>query len=277
MYGFSKDRSEPLELVHTFPGSSPVTSLVLHPTTPDVLLASTVSVPLTIYDLSSSPTSPNLTLNCSEPKGLWTAGWSADGRRVAAIGRSGQGYIYDPRSSVEPSTTQALPLQPLKPCRIAWAGDNVLVTSTSKMRNREYSLFSGTDLKTIFTQTLDTSPGLLVPLVDEERKIIYLTGKGDSTLRQVELSGPHGYQETLHSLPAPLPTGSVALAHPTTLPVMQAQIATVLVPTTDKDGDAMVPFGIRVPRRFLIDYHDDLFPDVAGFGKLAPLAARVLS
>jgi hypothetical protein len=46
--------------------------------------------------------------------------------------------------------------------------------------------------------------------------------------------------------------------------VMEAQIATLLLPTTDKDGDTLLPLGIKVPRRQLIDYHADLFPDVAG-------------
>lgn len=87
------------------------------------------------------------------------------------------------------------------------------------------------------------------------------------TLRQIELSGPMGYQETLHSLPFPLASASLAIADPTTLPVMQAQIATLLLPVVDKDGDAIVPFGIKVPRRQLIDYHDDLYPEVMGTGR----------
>ncbi|ORX39705.1 putative actin cross-linking [Kockovaella imperatae] len=265
VYSFVPDDSESLDLARTIPGSgSPVSNLVLHPTTPDLVLVSTASGTLSIYNLASENTSPAITLSCPEPKGLWSIAWSADGKRLAAVGKSGTGYIYDPRSGVEPVTKRLLPMQPLKPSRIIWIGDKVLVTSTSKMRNREYSAFKSSDMSTVFTQTLDTSPGLLIPLVDEERNIVYLTGKGDSTLRQVELSGPQGFQETLHALPSPLPSGSFSLAHPATLPVMQAQIATVLIPTSDKEGDAIIPFGIRVPRRQLIDYHDDLFPDIVG-------------
>lgn len=45
---------------------------------------------------------------------------------------------------------------------------------------------------------------------------------------------------------------------------MQAQIAEVLFEVNDKDGEAILPFGIRVPRRQLIDYHGDLYPDIMG-------------
>ena len=87
------------------------------------------------------------------------------------------------------------------------------------------------------------------------------------TLRQIELSGSAGFQETLHPLPHALSSSSAALAHPATLPVMSAQIATILLPVVDKDGEALLPYGIRIPRRQLIDYHDDLYPEVVGTGK----------
>jgi hypothetical protein len=154
----------------------------------------------------------------------------------------------------------------------------VFVTSFSKTRNREYHLFSGSNLSTVFTNTLDTSAGLLLPQIDEERRIVYLAAKGDMSIRQVELSGPQGFQETLHPLPSQLATASLALAHPATLPVMSAQIATVLCTVIDKDGDALLPLGVRVPRRQLIDFHEDLYPEVHGTSKFdAPRAGGQLT
>lgn len=199
-----------------------------------------------------------------EPKGLWSITWSPDGRKIAAIGRSGTAYIWDPRSNTEPLSSRALPLQPIKPSRIVYVDDDLFVTGFSKTRNREFHLFSGSDLSTVFTNSVDTSTGLLLPVVDQERKIIYFSAKGDMSLRQIEIGGPQGYQETIHPLSAMLSSPSIALAHPTTLPVMSAQIATVLLPQVDKDGDTILPLGIRVPRRQLIDFHDDLYPEISG-------------
>ncbi len=206
-----------------------------------------------------------LQLKAKEPKGMWSVAWSPDGRLLAGVGKSGAGSLWDPRVGKDAILSKILSLQPLKPARIAFVVDDIFLTSFSRTRNREYSLLGiSSSLATTLSQTLDTSPGPLIPVVDQERRIIYTAGRGDMTLRQIELSGPMGFQETLHPLPHALASGSIALAHPAILPVMSAQIATVLLPVTDKDGDAVLPFGIRVPRRQLIDYHEDLYPDVIG-------------
>ncbi|ORY22755.1 putative actin cross-linking [Naematelia encephala] len=244
--------------------SSAITLLSLHPTTSHIVAASSVAKPLVVYDLSTSPRDPTIELQVKEPKGLWSLAWSPDGKRLAAVGKSGTGYIFDPRSSTSPVVSKILPLQALKPVRIAWVGEEIFVTSFSKTRSREYSLLNSSSLSTIFNQPIDTNTAPLIPLIDEERRIVYTAGRGDMSLRQVELSGPMGFQEMIHPLPFPISSTGLALASPTTLPVMQAQIATVLIPVVDKDGDSLLPLAIKVPRRQLIDYHDDLYPDIAG-------------
>ena len=195
---------------------------------------------------------------------MWTAGWSNDSTRVAAVGRSGKGYIFDPRQSTKPVVTKALPLQPLKPVRLVWVEDKVFLTGWDRSRNRLYTLLNPSDLSTVFTQNLDTNLSPLLPIVDEERKIVYLAGRGDMKLRQVEIGGVTGFQETIHPLQHGLSSTSLAAVHPTHLDVMQAEIGRVLVPVVDKDGDAILPLGIKVPRRQLIDYHEDLYPDIMG-------------
>lgn len=195
---------------------------------------------------------------------MWTAGWSNDSTRVAAVGRSGKGYIFDPRQSTKPTIIKALPLQPLKPVRLIWVDDKVFLTGWDRSRNRLYTLLNPLDLSTVFSQNLDTNLSPLLPIVDEERKIVYLAGRGDMKLRQVELGGVTGFQETIHPIPYALASTSLAAVHPTLLDVMQAEIGRVLVPAVDKDGDAILPLAIKVPRRQLIDFHEDLYPDIVG-------------
>jgi hypothetical protein len=173
---------------------SPITTVCLHPSTPSLVLVAATQTPLSICDISSDSTSPAFTLEVEEPKGLWTAGWSNDGTRVAAVGRSGKGYIFDPRQSTKPVITKALPIQPLKPVRLVWVDDKVFLTGWDRSRNRLYTLLNPSDLSTVFTQNLDTNLSPLLPIVDEERKIVYLSGRGDMKLRQVELGGVTGFQ-----------------------------------------------------------------------------------
>ena len=254
----------------TPPSQAPINTIACHPSTPGLILAASASN-LAIWDLTTpSPSAPSISFSLAEPKGIWSAAWSPDGRQIAAIGKSGTLYLFTPRESTEPTASRSLPLQPLKPAKVSWVGQDIIVTSTSRTRNREYHLFSGSadkKLATVFTATLGTSTMPLLSVIDQERKIIYLASRGDMALRQVELGGTTEYQETLHPLPSLLSAQGLALAHPSTLDVMQAQIAAVLLPVTDKDGEALMPLGIKVPRRQLIDYHADLFPDVAGVGR----------
>jgi len=82
------------------------------------------------------------------------------------------------------------------------------------------------------------------------------------TLRQIELSGPQGYQETLHPLPQAVASSGLALTSMIELDVMQAEIAGVVLQGSDKDGEGLILYKIKVPRRQLIDYHEDLYPDI---------------
>lgn len=236
-------------------------SISLHPTTRGIALA--CSATPQIYELNSSIAV--ISLNVPDNQLLWSAAWKSDGRLVAGVSKKGHLYVWDPRSGGDPIEQRDLSvvLQSLKPVRVTWVGDEVFVTSFSRTRARQYSLFKP-DLSTVFTTSVDNSQGPLSPLVDEERRIVYLIGRGDMTLRQIELSGPQGYQEILHPLQYAVTSGSLAAAHWSTLPVMEAQVANIILPVVDKDGEALMPVHINVPRRQLIDYHADLYPDVVG-------------
>lgn len=261
--------SEQPTQLHTFSVGSAITSLSLHPTTPSVLLVASVQTPLAIYDLSTTSSSPSITLKVEELKGIWSCAWSPDGMKVTAIGRSGKCYVFDPRQSTEPSISKSLSsIQPLRPARIQWVDDKLFLTATDRSRNRLYTLLNSTDLSATFVQNVDTNLSPLVSVVDQERKIIYVSGRGDMTVRQVELGGVTGFQETVHALPHPLASTSIAVAHPTVLEVMQAEVGRLLLLVVDKDGDTILPLGIKVPRRQLIDYHDDLYPDITGTSEL---------
>lgn len=152
---------------------SPITTVCLHPTTPHLVLVTATQAPLSIFDISpgSKASSPKYALEVDEPKGMWTAGWSNDSTSIAAVGRSGKGYVFDPRKSTKPIITKALPIQPLKPVRLVWVDDKVFLTGWDRSRNRLYTLLNPSDLSTIFTQNLDTNLSPLLPTVDEERKL----------------------------------------------------------------------------------------------------------
>jgi coronin-7 len=72
----------------------------------------------------------------------------------------------------------------MKCSRHVWLGgtpsEQIFTTGFSKMRDRELSLFdtrnagSGSAIK---TQRLDSNTGVLMPVVDQERNIVYMAGR----------------------------------------------------------------------------------------------------
>ena len=143
------------------------------------------------------------------------------------------------------------------------ASGQVFTTGFSKQREREYSLFDcrslGAPLK---TNKVDTNLGVLLPVVDTSRSIVYLAGRGDMSLRWVEVGGAAVFMEG--GAPLPVTVASMALVPEAQLDIMKAEINRVVVLT----ADAVVPVPIEVPRRQYIDFHQDLYPAYAARGRL---------
>ena len=143
------------------------------------------------------------------------------------------------------------------------------------MRDREYSLFDPRQFtKPIKTQRLDSNTGILVPVADAARSIVYLAGRGDMQLRWTEIGGPSTFTDG--AAPLPIAALGATLAPPTVLNVvrsssisrllsmqMQAEINRLYL--SAKDG-TVVPVSITVPRRQLIDFHPELYPSVPSTG-----------
>jgi len=140
-------------------------------------------------------------------------------------------------------------------------------TGFSRTRDREFSVVdlrspSGAPLK---TQRIDSGTGLVAPLLDAERGIVYLAGRGDQTLRWVEVPASAGqaapYNEGAAALP--FPAQGAGLAPPHELELMRAEIGRVAV--LGAAGE-VVPVRVDVPRRQYLDFHRELYPPVAAGG-----------
>lgn len=127
-------------------------------------------------------------------KGLWSICWSFDGRLVGAIGRDGKLGVWEPRKGLTATVSSAAVLNALKQAHIEAFTDKFLVTGFSKSRERILALFDPVKLDApLAGQTLDFETAPLIPLVDNERRIVYLSGKGEMTLRYTEVSASNTF------------------------------------------------------------------------------------
>lgn len=89
------------------------------------------------------------------------------------------------------------------------------------MRDREYSLYDPRQFtKPIKTQRLDSNTGILVPVVDPARSIVYLVGRGDMQLRWTEIGGSSTFTDG--AAPLPIAALSATLAPPSILNIVRA-------------------------------------------------------
>ncbi|SCZ98655.1 BZ3500_MvSof-1268-A1-R1_Chr3-1g05529 [Microbotryum saponariae] len=240
----------------THPSGRNIDTLSFHPTTSSLLLAGSGSV-VAIYDIQAQSATPVFTLE--QPKSVWSAKWSSDGRTITTTGKDGILRVFDVRDKTGKSSAETSIHAALKCSRHVWLDDDrVFTTGFNRMREREFALHDARSLGTpIKSQRLDNNMGALIPILDSSRNIVYLAGKGDMTLHWVEVGGPAMF--TAGASPLPVAMASAALVQPSRLNLMKAEINHLVI----LSNDAVLPVPIEVPRRQYIDFHQDLFPPVA--------------
>ncbi|KAL7409785.1 hypothetical protein BDY24DRAFT_418504 [Mrakia frigida] len=231
--------------------STLVQTTSFHPTTPSLLLTTTATT-VSIWDTSSSCTDPVIALEPFSPKGLWGVSWSWNGQEIAGAGKDGSFGVWTPRTSTTAQTSPSV-FNALKQAAVASVGDLWLVPSFSKSRERQLLLFSSKDLSTpISTIRIDFETAPLFAVVDNERRIVYLAGKGESTIRSFEVSDA-GVITPCSAVSLPTAFAAITLAPASVLDVMSAEINRVLVVGRSTE---MIP----VPIKHYIDFHEDIYP-----------------
>lgn len=246
-------------------GGKAVETMAFHPLASALFLASSQNT-ISVFDVASQSSDAVHTL--SSPSPSWSAQWSNDGRSITATGKDGKLRCWDVRASdaaapvIEAASHAGIKASRHVHLGTPSAGPQVFTTGFSRTRDREYSVHDFRNLGNgaVRTQRVDTGTGVLVPLLDSSRGIVYLAGKGDMTLRWTELGGPGGFTEG--AAPLPVPIVSAALAPPSTLELMKAEINRLVV-LGGGGADAVLPVSITVPRRQYLDFHADLYPPVA--------------
>lgn len=184
--------------------------LAWHSTTAGLLAAASLGE-VALFDAHHSKRTHTISL----PKDIWDISWSADGKLLATSSKDGIVRVYDPRSGSS-AVNEAQAHNGVKAMRQAWlAGDQLLSTGLSRMRERECALWDMRNAsKEVKRHRLDSNTGVLAPLVDHERNIVYLAGRvcfavarpvmtclvcvtvqGDMSLRWIEIGGPAIFTE----------------------------------------------------------------------------------
>ncbi|KAJ8329535.1 hypothetical protein O5D80_002354 [Batrachochytrium dendrobatidis] len=242
----------PAELKH-------IETVMFHPIACNLLsVASAAQVKL--WDISHETMA--ITLDCSEV--VQTISWKEDGQLLVSISKDNMLRVFDPRVGSTPIKS-VNSHNGIKPSRVVWAGASNMIFSTgfNSKRDREYSIWDFRNFtQSLVTNKLDTSPGILTPLYDSDTKMMFLSGKGDTSVWWLELK-PENEKSPVDVGVYPY-VGSVTFSGACLVPklgldIMGCEVARVL--NVASDGSNIIPVSAVVPRKTHADFHADIFPD----------------
>jgi coronin-7 len=163
-----------------------VETVCFHPTT-DFMLCATSIGSITLYDLTSEK---EVFCNNEHPDVIQSLSWKQDGTLLATSTKDKKVRIVDPRSN-EPIVMQADSHQNIKDSRVSWLGvqDRIITTGFDANRIRQVIIRDVRNLsKAEKVLDLDCSTGILMTLFDSDTNMMFLAGKGDTTINFLEVT-----------------------------------------------------------------------------------------
>ncbi|XP_017113241.1 coronin-7 isoform X4 [Drosophila elegans] len=236
-----------------------VETVGFHPTA-DGLMYSTAAGCVALFDLS---TQKEIFSNNEHPEVIQSASWREDGSVLATSCKDKCVRIFDPRAAGSPIQLTAESHQSIKDSRVVWLGNQqrILTTGFDAARLRQVIIRDVRNFNTPEkTLELDCSTGILMPLFDPDTNMLFLAGKGDTTINYLEITDkdPYLIEGLRHTGEQ---TKGACLVPKRALKVMEAEVNRVLQLTSNM----VIPIMYQVPRKTYRDFHADLYPETTGY------------
>ncbi|KAM8797286.1 coronin-6 [Eudromia elegans] len=153
------------------------------------------------------------------------------------------------------------PHEGLRPVRAIFTRQgHIFTTGFTRMSQRELGLWDPNNFEEpIALQEMDTSNGVLLPFYDADSSIVYLCGKGDSSIRYFEITDEAPYVHYLSTYSSKEPQRGMGFMPKRGLDVSKCEIARFYKLHERK----CEPIVMTVPRKSDL-FQDDLYPDTPG-------------
>jgi len=232
--------------------SNKVTTLKWHGSASGVIATGSTDKTVRVWDVASSSEKYNVSLSGM----LFSLDWNYNSSLIVATTSDKKIAVIDPRQ--QKIVSEAASHEGAKPSFVTWLGNSnrFCTTGFSKMRERQLFIWDSTNVtKPVRTSTIDSSTGVVVPLFDQDTNQLYLSGKGDTTVRVYEVSDN---DVTVGSAPTPSKgiQKGVTRVPKRALNIMGCEINRLLRATDNE----IIPCNFVVPRKSHRDFADDLFP-----------------
>uniref|UniRef100_A0A9L0KLR0 Coronin n=1 Tax=Equus asinus TaxID=9793 RepID=A0A9L0KLR0_EQUAS len=191
---------------------------------------------------------------------IYNVSWNRDGSLICTASKDKKVRVIDPRKQ-EIVAEKEKAHEGARPMRAIFLADgNVFTTGFSRMSERQLALWNPKNMQEpIALHEMDTSNGVLLPFYDPDTSIIYLCGKGDSSIRYFEITDESPYVHYLNTFSSKEPQRGMGHMPKRGLDVNKCEIARFFKLHERK----CEPIIMTVPRKSDL-FQDDLYPDTAG-------------
>ncbi|KAI4875747.1 hypothetical protein NFI96_024261 [Prochilodus magdalenae] len=229
-----------------------------HPTARNVLLSAGCDNMIMIWNVGTGE--PLITLDDMHPDVIFSVCWNRNGSLICTACKDKKVRVIDPRKG-KITTEKDKAHEGARPMRAIFLADgNIFTTGFSRMSERQLALWNPKNMEEpISVHEMDTSNGVLLPFYDPDTNVVYLCGKGDSSIRYFEITDEAPYVHYLNTFSSKEPQRGMGYMPKRGLDVNKCEIARFYKLHERK----CEPIIMTVPRKSDL-FQDDLYPDTAG-------------
>ncbi|KAG7480860.1 hypothetical protein MATL_G00060740 [Megalops atlanticus] len=254
--GLTTSLSEPVVVLEGH--SKRVGIVTWHPTARNVLLSAGCDNLIIIWNVGTGEALINL--EDMHPDVIYSACWNRNGSLICTACKDKKIRVIDPRKE-EIIAEKDKAHEGARPMRAIFLADgNIFTTGFSRMSERQLALWNPQNMEEpISVHELDTSNGVLLPFYDPDTNVVYLCGKGDSSIRYFEITDEAPFVHYLNTFTTKEPQRGMGYMPKRGLDVNKCEIARFYKLHERK----CEPIIMTVPRKSDL-FQDDLYPDTAG-------------
>ncbi|XP_077605962.1 coronin-6 [Crocuta crocuta] len=232
--------------------------LCWHPTARNVLLSAGGDNVIIIWNVGTGEVL--LSLDDMHPDVIHSVCWNSNGSLLATTCKDKTLRIIDPRKGQVVAERFAAH-EGMRPMRAVFTRQgHIFTTGFTRMSQRELGLWDPNNFEEpVALQEMDTSNGVLLPFYDPDSSIVYLCGKGDSSIRYFEITDEPPFVHYLNTFSSKEPQRGMGFMPKRGLEVNKCEIARFYKLHERK----CEPIVMTVPRKSDL-FQDDLYPDTPG-------------
>ncbi|XP_063791375.1 coronin-1A [Pseudophryne corroboree] len=254
--GLTRSITEPLV---TLEGHTKRVGIILwHPTAQNILLSAGCDNVIFIWDVGCGQSV--ICIDETHTDIIYSVAWNRDGSLISTSCKDKKIRIIEPRAGTIVAELDK-PHEGSRPVRVIFvSSDKILTTGFSRMSERQVALWDMKSLDQPLTlQEIDTSSGVLIPFFDPDTNIVYLGGKGDSSIRYFEVTDEAPYVHYLSLYSSKDSQRGMGYMPKRGLEVSKCEIARFYKLHERK----CEPIAMTVPRKSDL-FQEDLYPDTVG-------------